>query len=167
MDVKTYLKGELDKHVAQAKTLTDAATEDGRSLTDDERDQVAMHVKAAGEFKSKLTDMTANDELRESIDKLGASVVTPGSGKVEQTPSKSIGAAFINSPQFKALRERGTDGSWSTGAISLDYIGAKANETVISTNTDLVPAEYVPGVVDIAKQPLTLMNAIPQATTNS
>lgn len=167
MDAKTYLKAELEKHVAAAKAITDKATEEGRSLTDDERAQVDTRVKAAGDVKAKLADMTANDELRESIDKLGASVIVPGGGTPAETPAKSIGESFINSKQFKALRERGTDGSWSTGAISLDYVGAKANETIISTNLDLVAAQYVPGVTDIAKQPISLMDAIPAATTNS
>lgn len=167
MDVKTYLRGELTKHVEAAKAITDMATEEGRSLTDEERKQVDLRVKSAGDVKQKLADMEANDELRQSIEALGQQVVVPGAGEKAEKPASSFGASFIQSPQMKALRERGTAGNWSTGPIELPYIGSKANETIISTNTDLVPAAYQTGVVDIAKQPLRVADIIPQASTGS
>lgn len=169
MDAKTYLKSELDKHVTEAKAITDRATEEGRSLTEAERSSVDARVKSAAEVKARLVDMEANDELRDSIEKLGNSVTVSSAkgGEAPTMPAKSVGEAFVNSKAWKALKERGTGGSWSTGAIEIPFAGRKANETIITTNLDLVPAQYVPGVTDIAKQPNTIMAVLPSATTGS
>jgi HK97 family phage major capsid protein len=168
MDVKQYLQGELEKHVATARGITDKATEAGRSLTEDERLEVDRNVKAAGDVKTRLTDIQGNDELRESIDALGKSlVVTPGSGRASSTPAGSIGDAFVKSAEYKALMARGLEGEWNTGPIKVEF-SQKANETVMGSNPDMVPPAYqpsVPGV--IPKQPNSIMAAIPQATTDS
>jgi HK97 family phage major capsid protein len=168
MDVKDYLNGELRKHVAAAKAITDKATAEGRALNDDERAQVELNVKAAGDTRSRLTDMTANDELRASIDALGGQdIVVPGSGIAPPPVAKSLGQAFVESKSYKALIESGMVGSstFNTGPVTLDYFGRKASETVHAS--DDTPQHFLSGIVDIAKQTNTLLGVLPAAQTDS
>lgn len=166
MNVKTYLESELRKHVDAAKSKVADAQTEGRQLTDSERAEVETHSKAAADVKAKLADIVSNDDLLKTIEGLGQSVIVPGGGTPSAAPAKSIGAAFVQSKEYKALMERGIEGgSWSTGPVSLNWFGQKANETVHAA--DDTPQDFRPGIVDIAKQANTVMGIVPSATTDS
>lgn len=81
----------------------------------------------------------------------------------------SIGKQFVESAQYKGLRERGFGGNWTSGDIEL--------KTTLTEGTGGTPGpgyapvtavpQLIPGIVDIRFRQLVVADLFPQGSTNS
>jgi HK97 family phage major capsid protein len=178
LTAKQFLQGELERKLAGAREVTREAESAGRPMTDDERKSVEDTLTEAANLKAQIKGMSDAEALNEAIDRLGTVSMK---GAVEgQTPKsyKTIGEAFVNHPQYKALREHGLAGSWTTGPIEIG--GQKValeidGETVLSERvesvgtpaTDFLGLDVQPGIQAPGYAPLVVADLFAPGTTNS
>jgi HK97 family phage major capsid protein len=80
---------------------------------------------------------------------------------------KTIGEAFVNSPEFKALRKKGTQGSFTTGPVEIEGKAVLDSTAVGSDATGLIQVDVQPGVVDQVTYAPRFSNLIPDGNTSS
>lgn len=161
-DVQSYLRSEIDRDLTEAKNITQQAEAAARSMTSEERDRVDNLIKAAQERKQKLADIEANAKMLKSIEDLRGT----GDRPAEQAPrgAKTIGEAFTKSDAYKALKESGTSGRWSTGPIELDF---DTKATVTTTASPIPQPDVQAGMLPMQFRRLTVASLLASGTTDS
>lgn len=173
MTPREYLITLVKRLRTEAETITDKATEEGRDLTDDEKAQVESILAKIGEHTSEIKRMEQRDELKAAIEKVG----DIGNKPVEQAPTeaKTVGDAFVRSGGYKALKERGLSGRWSTGVIELPAKLTDAGLNVVSSGdgaggnlplapqvvrSPIAPAENQLVIADLFAQGIATQNTL-------
>lgn len=139
-------------------------------------------------WEDEVTDLTSVDAARKRFtrnvgpDGKDAGSVTDLAGdqaeKAWQRVGKSLGAQFIESPQYGAVKSAdGRGGSWSSGTVELKGWSAAAGvKTLLSEGTSGTPGPgyapiqnptVLPGVTGILFQPLTIADLIPSGTATT
>jgi HK97 family phage major capsid protein len=185
MDPKRKLKAVEQKLTETADAIEavwETARKEGRDVTDEERQDVAEHLKSMKSLKDQKAEHEEEIELRKSVHDLAGKIgpsepdvrVKPG-GDREDRIIKSIGEMFTESPEFKALQEqykaagRLSHGS-GTGPVMLQkgtlLEGSQASPGTGGALAAPVP-QVVPGVVETLFQPLTFADLLLSGQTNS
>jgi HK97 family phage major capsid protein len=111
-NAKEFLESEQKRLQSQARAIARKAEEEARTLTDEERVQVKGLVNDVNEIGVRIEQISENDRLMEALDApMGEPTVAP-------TVAKSMGEAFVKSDGYRALKDRGMQGTWSTGPVS-------------------------------------------------
>ena len=157
-----YIKAEAERKLAEANDIAQKAANASRSITTEERKQVEGLLEEVSSFKVKLEDMKSSAALTETIDQMNASFNAPVAPAPES--ASTMGEAVVLSDQFRALREKGFSGKWTTGPIELKGMdlnnlsmtphGFKANVT--ETLSPIVVPQYQPGIVETLLRRLTV-----------
>lgn len=173
MDPKREKKGvdrKLQELADEIEAIwTKAKDDDDRSLTEEERDEVAEKMKSVRSLQDRNKELDAEIELRKEVKDIagviGASEpevrVKPGGEPIDRVV-KSLGEMFVESPQYKSIQnpsERGQ--TFSSGAVEMDTKG-----TLLTSAgggglplANLVP-QVIPGVVEKLFQRLTVADLI-------
>lgn len=154
------------KGVGEARAIVDKANAEQRDLSDEESKIVEEKMSAARRE-------AAHADLSTELDSL-AKLATPDRPAVKsteepETKSKvagSLGKQFVESAQYKGLRDRGLQGgSWSTGAIPMEY------KTLLDTSSGsggtLIQPDVSPGILPLLFQRLTVADLMPSGNTDS
>jgi len=116
-NAKEFLESEQKRYQAQARAIARKAEEEARTLTDEERVQVKGLVNDVNEIGVRIEQISENERLMEALD-------TPmGEPTVAPTAAKSMGEAFVKSDGYRGLKQRGLQGTWSTGPVSFEKTG--------------------------------------------
>jgi len=86
--------------------------------------------------------------------------------------AKSLGDAFVMSDAYRALRESGFSGKWTTGPIEIKGFdirtgGFGTKATVSETASPIVVPDYQPGIVETLFRRLTIQDLLATGTTDS
>jgi HK97 family phage major capsid protein len=166
MDVKDYLKAEIDRKLAEAEAITNASLKEGRNISDDEKQKVERLVDEAAQLKERVKGMEDTERLRENIE----SMQGPVNKETTEAPSgtKSVGEAFVKSNAYNALVEGMKSGKlgniWSSGAVEIPF---DAKATVTSTASPIVQPDVQGGMLDYLHRRLTVADLLAQGTTDS
>lgn len=161
-----YLTGELQRKLAEAREITEKADSEGRQLTDEERGKVETSLTEAASLKTRVTEFNANEELREKIVGLGV-VTVESEAKPQSSEAKTWGDAFVNSPQFKALIDRGMQGQWQTEPVQVSRKSGPSPVLELN-NGDAIPYQFDPTLrtPGLIQPPLTIADLLPSGTTS-
>lgn len=178
LSAKQYLLGQVQQKLAAARGITEAADAAGRQMTEEEVKSVEATLNEVAKLKTDVSAMEDTQELRSMIEKLGNPTV-PVSPEDKGRPTKShnIGEAFVSSPEFKALSQRGFDGSWTTGPVHFGGIKAPLSidgQVVLDegdgsggVDTGILVADTQAGIQAPGTWPLTIADLFAPGTTTS
>jgi HK97 family phage major capsid protein len=155
---KAATEQKLKDEALAYKAVLDAASKEERDLTDDDRTEIAEHMKNIEVLEKQLAEVEQNIKTLEDVDaiskNMGAEFTNFGR-EVEVVEKKAeeiidLGEQFIESKGYKELMSKGLSGEFSSGPIELDE-----KATLWSTpGTALTPSQYVPGIVETLYQRL-------------
>lgn len=165
MNVKEYLRAEVDKSLAEAENITEQAKIAARALTTEEKSRIQALIDDAGDKKSRIAEMEENDKLQDSIEQMrGPAPGTPA--EVAPSGAKSIGEAFVNSDAFQSLasgfKSGQMTGRWTSGPVELPF-GQKV-DTIASP---IVQPDVQGGIWPTLFQRLTIADLLATGTTDS
>ncbi len=154
------------KRVLEAKSMIDAAEKAGRKLSSDEKADVESALHAGDEV---LAD-TASAEQKSKVDALADALGQPNRPQVkapnderEVKDNRSLGTQFTESPEYKALMERGLKGDWSTGGIEFKTTLTEG----AGSGAALVNDQVLPGILPLKFERLTVADLLAQGSTNN
>lgn len=163
---KDYLKAEADKKIEQATAITDAASDEGRALTLEERKSVETLLDEVGQLKARVKDIEDNEAITETIERIKGEGATPPQ---EAPPgAKTVGEAFVKSDGYQAIKSGKLSGEWSSGTIEVPDSFVKANVT--ETLSPVIQPAVQPGIYQasaVALRDLTVADILMQGTTDS
>ena len=164
MDVKDYLRAEVDKSLAEAESITEQAKNAARSVTPEEKSRIENLVADATEKKQRITEIEDNEKLHASIERMRG----PHNEKAEEAPtgSASLGDAFVKSEAFQSLssgfKSGQMTGRWTSGPVELQF-GQKV-DTIASP---IVQPDVQGGIWPTLFQRLTIADLMASGTTDS
>jgi HK97 family phage major capsid protein len=165
-----YIKGQAEQKLSEASAITSKAASEGRPITTDERKLVTALLEEVSSLKIKRQDLEESVKLTEQIDSMNANMSAP----VTPAPAeaKSLGDAFVMSDAYRALRESGFSGKWTTGPIEIKGFdirtgGFGTKATVSETASPIVVPDYQPGIVETLFRRLTIQDLLATGTTDS
>jgi len=165
----------LAEHATEYKAVLDKAESEDRQLDEDDRAEIAEHMKAIEALKAEKAEAEKNNKTLQEVDELSKGLGKSGPtfesfDQVEvgerhtAKEVKTLGEQFIEAKGYKDLIERGFGGAkWSSGPIELDEKAA----LFTSAGSALTPAEYQPGIVSTLFQRLYVADLFGQSTTDS
>ncbi len=164
---KKAIEEQLRSEAADYKAILDKARKEERQPTQEERDEIAEHVKAIDVLEKELDEVNANIETLERVKETERKLSGPNgvelgedglrSVEVKQAPPqvKSIGEAFVEFDGYKRIQDPSNRaGQWTSGALEVPF---QTKGTLLEgtgapgsgTGGGLVPSpQVVPGVVD-------------------
>jgi HK97 family phage major capsid protein len=168
---KEYLERQVRQMIASAREVTEKANDEGRSLTAEEKTIVEKTLGEVALIKGRVQELEDNEKLQATIDEMG-NLGKAVSDDPETSEATSIGDAFLASEKYKALRERGFAGKWSTGAFELKIGKAVGDigsgETVSETDSpDFVQPQVLPGIRTPGEERLTIEALLGSGTTDT
>lgn len=162
---------EMRETLAKARAYTDAAAKEGRGLSEDEDAELQTHLKAVETLREKRDEVRAAIAVRERVDAIGEAIeVIDGDGKSDVPAAqraRSLGEAFVKSDGYKALKERGVHGQWSTGSIDINAKALFDSGSAGSEANGLIQPDVQPGILPILTERLTVADLMAQGTTSS
>jgi HK97 family phage major capsid protein len=158
-----------DEFAAKAASIVDKAESEDRAPTEDEQKQIDAHLKSMDEALKQKKDLEERKSVHDRIRTVGAGLVDPNPKVTRESQAKSIGDQFVEADGYKAVKDAGFSGKWSTGQIEL---GGKAtlfegSLEAPGAGAPLAPPEVRPGIQPILFNRLTIANLIASGTTNS
>lgn len=140
-----------------------------------ELDKMEADLKSLEETIAGLEDLAQKREkFAHAANADPDGIVSPVGG---QARVKTLGDQFIESAGYKALKERGLNGNWSTGDIDIKTLYGEADvKTLLAEGTVASPGPgnapiatptVLPGIVDIRFAPLTLVDLFPSGVTQT
>jgi HK97 family phage major capsid protein len=165
---RDYLEQERQAKLNDAKSLTDKAEEEGRSLATEEKEKIAALMKEADEIKGRVQEYDEQEKLRKDLNSMIGAVST---GPAEKSQARSLGEAFVNSEAFQTmLNNDGFKSSgWKTGPVEIPYGFKEAlTGTELTTgNSEVVQPSVQPSIQPLLLRRLTIADLIPAGTTDS
>jgi len=182
------LTEELQAHLKQARGIADGAGD--RDFTEEERAAITDLMGKAGDVKNQLNQLKADNRTRDAIRELGEGIgvdegkqerVTP-SGLVVPEKGKSLGEAFVASPEYKALLESAPGGHFTKEhRVQARPVGygrllpnRRGEKTLVTGTSDTSAGTWVRddwiGFVsgmELFQRPLTLRSLVTSGTTTS
>jgi HK97 family phage major capsid protein len=177
MDKLAELQAKLKAALTPARDLAAKAEAEGRDFTADEQADIKKALEAATTIKADIAKAKDNaavaDALKAFGDDLGFEPGRQGdqpdaSGLI--TPSKSIGAHFVESDAYKALLASAPNGRFSEKArVQSAPVGFKTLITGLDSTSAgaLVTAERTNIFEMLGRAPLTIRNLISARQTSS
>lgn len=171
---KDYLEREAEKLRQEALGITRKAEDENRQLTDDEKAEIESRTAEIVKLKARVQELEDGEKLQKTIEDLGKVVNDPKASKVEGGQAKTIGEAFAKSEAMVAVREKGVNGRYATGAVEIPgSLGFKVNTGFIAEsegdNADVIATNptRVPGYMGPVEQPLTIAALFGSGTVTS
>jgi HK97 family phage major capsid protein len=167
MDVKEYLRAEVEKSLAEAETITEQAAKAARSVTPDEKKRIEDLISDATDKKNRVKEIEENEKLHESIERMRGPVNQPA----QEAPvgAKTVGDAFVKSDAYQALaagfKSGQMTGRWTSGPVELPGVGEKA--TVTTTASPIVQPDVQGGINPLLMRRLTVADLLASGTTDS
>jgi HK97 family phage major capsid protein len=166
---RDYLQAEVDRKLAEATSITDAAQKAARSLGAEERSKVEGLLSEVTTLKSRIQEIDDNQKIAESIEKARGSINLPTeTADAPSTSGKSFGQVFTESENFKSLqtafKSGGLTGNWSSGPVEIPFDG---KATVTSTASPILQADVQGGINPFALRRLTVADLLAAGTTDS
>jgi HK97 family phage major capsid protein len=161
--VRSYLEGQKNEKLAEAASISEEAEKTARGLTELEKAQANRLLEAVDELDGKIKAIDDTEAMRARIEKQRGPATTP----IEEgiAGATSIGEAFVKSEGYRAVKEAGFVGKWTSGAVEFPGTGAKA--TVTEAAGAIVPPDVVPGILPILAWPTRVADLFSQGTTTS
>jgi HK97 family phage major capsid protein len=166
MDVKDYLRAEVDKALSEAENITEQAAKAARSVTPDEKNRIETLISDATAKKNRISEIEDNEKLHASIEQMRGPINEPS----EEAPAgaKSAGEAFVKSDAYRSLTaglKGGQLGSrWTTGPVEIPF---DAKATVTSTASPIVQPDVQGGLLPFLMRRLTVADLLASGTTDS
>lgn len=171
----------LRDHADHYGAILAKAKEEGRQPTDDDRKAIGEDTEAIELLKKELAEAERNNKTAQEVEALSRDIgatreVAQGEVKPKPEPkrAKTLGDQFIASESYKARREKGFAGRWSTGQIDLDTKATLVEGDNIfldggspGEGAALVPLDTRPGVLPTLFERLTVADLFASGTTNS
>jgi len=166
---------EMRDVLGKARSVTTAAAESGRPVTDDEEVQLKSFLKDADILKEKREEILGAIETRQRVEDAGASILVTEretEGTKAEMPSHrqatSLGGAFVKSEQYKQLLAKGLSGEWSSGPVDIGVnIKTLLDLPTGATGANVVAPQYEGGVLPKLFQRLTVADLMASGNTNS
>ncbi|MEV5977495.1 phage major capsid protein [Streptomyces sp. NPDC052114] len=176
------LTGQMKHHLEQARAISKAAEDEDRDFTPEESGQLREHVAKATEAKAEIEKLKGNDELRKTLADLGDDIAlnakTDSDGTrrtasgFELPDRKSIGEAFVDSPEYKALVEQAPNGTF--GQKQRVQSGMAGFKSLVTGASDTSAGAWVVNDqlgtqvgLDAFQRPLRLRDVVTPGTTMS
>lgn len=171
MDTRNYFVTLVHRLRDEATAITAKAETEGRDLSADENLQIEAKLAKLADYKSEIKRIEDRQALKDAID--GASEIVNAPTEKLSEEARTLGDAFVRSLGYKALKERGFTGTWSTGAMEFPSKLTDAGLIVSSTgdgggNLPLQP-QLARGPIHPAENPLSISALFSQgvATQNT
>ncbi|THV27935.1 phage major capsid protein [Glycomyces paridis] len=171
------LQERLKATLTPARDIAAKAEAEGRDFTDDERDQVAAILKAAAPIKEEIAKAKDNAAVADALKEFGDDIgFEPGtkSGQADAsgliTPTKSLGAHFVESDAFKAMVAAAPNGRFGEKMrVQSAPVGFKTLVTGLSdTSAGALVTPDRTNIIDLlGRAPLTVRNLVSARTTGS
>ncbi|MFF5451873.1 phage major capsid protein [Streptomyces sp. NPDC012950] len=179
------LTEEMKHHLLKAREITVKAEEEDRDFTAGEAKDLREHMAKATEAKAGIEERKGNDELRATLAQLGDDIALNAKtdeGGQRRTASgfhlpeqgKSLGAQFVESPEYKGLlaQAAASGGQFAKNQrVQSEMWGAKALVTGGSDTSagSLVQNDYRGLAVglDVFQRPLRLRDVVTPGQTTS
>jgi HK97 family phage major capsid protein len=182
--LKRAIEKQMSDTLAEVKAIWKRAEDEDRESTEDERLEAEEKLKAIEELKEQRSEVEANLKVEADVQRTAESIgptksaLEPEDGKREpaRPKAKSLGDQFVESKEYEAFREKGSQGKFSTGQVETDIMMGKATllegDNQFSGGTPgaaapFVPLDVRPGYLPILEQPPTVADMFGQATTAS
>lgn len=154
------LKDERAALLEVQKAIYDTADGEGRSALSEEEGKRFDELETKG--AALVAEITRRSKLEQGQkDVEGAA--EPVKPEASEARAKNIGEQFTESPQYKALMERGLGGTWATGPVEvrtlLDSGGSSGGDAII--------ADYQAGIRPLRLRRLTVADLLLPGTTDS
>lgn len=162
---------EMRELLGKARSITDRAHTESRGLEDDERTELTGHLKSVDVLKEKKQEIEDAIATRQRVEDIGKSMLIEPEGNTPQPQGGrrnrylSVGEAFVKSDGYRALKDRGLRGNWSTGAVEIE--GKTLLDSDAASGGDLIDATVVPGILPKLSQGLTILDLFAQGQTDS
>lgn len=149
------------------KALAVAENHDGKYASFADQKSALDPIEATLVIKqAELADAEYLDEKRKSFQGGSGSLDDAGAEERHDAVAKSFGQQFVESPQFKALQERGFAGNWSSGDIDLKAALTEGTSGAPGGGYQLTAQPVVqPGILEQQFAPLTIASLFPNGTT--
>jgi HK97 family phage major capsid protein len=156
--------------LSQARAITTGAAEEGRPISEDEEAKVKGFLAQVEVLKEKKAEVEGAIATRQRVEDAGKSIVVE-ERKSEELPAHrramSLGEAFVKSAEYKAARDAGFRGSWSTGALEIEGKTLLDSTAVGSGDAGLLQVDVRPGILPVLAQRLTVADLMAQGSTSA
>jgi HK97 family phage major capsid protein len=176
------LTGQMKHHLTEARAIAKKAEDEDRDFTPEESGQLREHMAKATEAKAEIEKLKGNDELRKTLADLGDDIAlnakTDDDGKrrtasgFELPDRKSIGEAFTDSPEYKALLEQAPTGTF--GQKQRVQSGMAGFKSLVTGGSDTSAGAWVTNDqlglqvgLETFQRPLRLRDVVTPGTTTS
>ncbi|MFF9894968.1 phage major capsid protein [Streptomyces longispororuber] len=176
------LTGQMKHHLEQARAIAKTAEDEERDFTTEEAGQLREHMAKATAAKSEIEKQKGNDELRRALADLGDDIAlnakTDDDGRrrtasgFELPDRKTIGEAFVDSPEYKALIEQAPNGTF--GQKQRVQSGMAGFKSLVTGASDTSAGAWVVNDqlgtqvgLDAFQRPLRLRDVVTNGTTSS
>lgn len=171
-ETKDYLLGKIKQAVEACKALEAEAEKQDRDMTDDELAEFKANVAKIEDWQVEVKRIEDREEMRKQLDALG-SVAHVATAEAEQVPAKSIGEAFVQSSEYKAILDetvRTGMPRFETGPIEMKAAGDPVLESD-GTNADAIAPTWfgleTPGLVQWRSLIQSVLNTVQIGTGNT
>jgi HK97 family phage major capsid protein len=176
------LAGQMKHHLTEARAIAKKAEDEDRDFTPEESGQLREHMAKATEAKAQIEKAKGNDELRKALSDLGDDIAlnakTDDDGRrrtasgFELPDKKSIGEAFTDSAEYKALLEQAPNGTF--GQKQRVQSGMAGFKSLVTGASDTSGGAWVTNDqiglqvgLDAFQRPLRLRDVVTPGTTAS
>jgi HK97 family phage major capsid protein len=171
--------------VGAAQAIAVKADEENRDFTDAERAEVAAKINEAGTLKTQLKTAKADAKVRQTLADLGGDLDEDAKGKqltptARHTVSKSLGATFTDSAEYKSLLDSVPGGHFSkehrvqTRPVTVDSLLLGGSKTLVTGASPTSGGAFVwPDFLgmqvgpDAFNRPLMLRELVTPGTTST
>jgi HK97 family phage major capsid protein len=166
MDVKEYLRAEVEKSLAEAEAITEQAAKAARSVTPEEKKRIEDLISDATDKKNRVQEIEENEKLEQSIRQMRG----PINEAAQEAPSgaKSVGDAFVKSDAYQSLasgfKSGAMTGRWTSGPVEIPF---DAKATVTSTASPIVQPDVQGGMLEYLHRRLTVADLLASGSTDS
>lgn len=160
-----------------AQTIADTAEAEDRDLSTDERGKISAHVEKASEMRTRAEEAGA---VLKGLGELGhgVDILPAGDGDSKDGPAqyhgvkgKTVGQAFVDSAEYKAMMKAVPDGRFSDqGRVQSQPFGVKTLITGVADDSAgaLVTPQALPLPPDpFLQRPLTIRQLFSQGNTTT
>jgi HK97 family phage major capsid protein len=155
------------KEITDAQTaIVSAAEKEERELEDDEKSEFR---KLQDEFQKVHDQVTTaetalrNAQVTQSTEGIRPDPTPDGAAEKEEPETRDLGSQFVESAQYRATKQQGFRGNYSTGVIEL--------RTLIDSGSgsagDLLVTDYRPGIRPISLRRLVVADLIPSSNVDA
>ncbi len=178
------LKEKLKATLLEARAISEVAEKDGnRDFTSDERQKVANLLEEAGKLKAQIKAAEGDEELRKSIQALGADFDMAAGGQKQQPrvpngKGETLGEQFVNSSEFKDWMTRVApsghvpESAKGLHSPAVEFKSLFGRKTLITGDSDtsagaFVQTDYTGIYEPLGRYPLTVRGLVSMRRTTS